>query len=245
MAYDAGSETYRLVKERRRGKKRGLGESAARVAGAAFISGEGVDWVEGKLRKRNPSVSIKAVGGKYCVFLNGKDTGKWASTESKAKEIAARFGAVAPPVPASAPQRVAPGEKVIGFTGTREGMTPRQKATVLRLFIENMPFTFVHGDCVGADDNAHDLAIRVGAPVVQRPCTLTSQRAFGAGAKKVYPPKPPLDRNREIVTGSDLMIATPKGFVEEQRGGTWYTIRYARQTETPLIIVWPDGSTGS
>ena len=259
MAYDAGSETYRLVKERRRGKKRGLGESAARVAGAAFISGEGVDWVEGKLRKRNPSVSIKAVGGKYCVFLNGKDTGKWASTESKAKEIAARFGSVAPPPPV-APRRVAapppppppaprrtasPGEKVIGFTGTREGMTHRQKATVLRLFIENMPFTFVHGDCVGADDNAHDLAIRVGAPVVQRPCTLTSQRAFGAGAKKVYPPKPPLDRNREIVTGSDLMIATPKGFVEEQRGGTWYTIRYARQTETPLIIVWPDGSTGS
>ena len=58
MAYDAGSETYRLVKERRRGKKRGLGESAARVAGAAFISGEGVDWVEGKLRKRrNPACS--------------------------------------------------------------------------------------------------------------------------------------------------------------------------------------------
>jgi DNA ligase 1 len=106
MVYDAGSETYRLVKERRRGKKRGLGESAARVAGAAFISGEGVDWVEGKLRKRNPSVSIKAVGGKYCVFLNGKDTGKWASTESKAKEIAARFGSVAPPPPV-APRRVA------------------------------------------------------------------------------------------------------------------------------------------
>lgn len=51
MAYDAGSETYRLVKERRRGKKRGLGESAARVAGAAFISGEGVDWVQEKLRR--------------------------------------------------------------------------------------------------------------------------------------------------------------------------------------------------
>jgi len=63
MAYDAGSETYRLVKERRRGKKRGLGESAARVAGAAFIGGEGVDWAEGKLRKRkNPSCA--RCGGK-------------------------------------------------------------------------------------------------------------------------------------------------------------------------------------
>lgn len=239
-------------------------------------------------------ITLKKNNGRYCIFVDGKDTGKWASTEAKAKEIGARFGSAAPPPPPPpppapapdcswcgaecarpfpnargevfcspahrsasnralsrlvaaepAPRRTASPEKVIGFTGTREGMTHRQKATVLRLFIENMPFTFVHGDCVGADDNAHDLAIRVGAPVVQRPCTLTSQRAFGAGAKKVYPPKPPLDRNREIVTGSDLMIATPKGFVEEQRGGTWYTIRYARQTETPLIIVWPDGSTGS
>lgn len=188
-------------------------------------------------------ITLKKNNGRYCIFVDGKDTGKWASTEAKAKEIGARFGSAAPPPPA--PRRTASPEKVIGFTGTREGMTPRQKATVLRLFIENMPFTFVHGDCVGADDNAHDLAIRVGAPVVHRPCTLTSQRAFGAGAKKVYPPKPPLDRNREIVIGSGLMIAAPKGFVEEHRGGTWYTIRYARQTETPLIIVWPDGSTGS
>jgi hypothetical protein len=182
--------------------------------------------------------------GRYCIFVDGVDTGKWASTEAKAKEIAGRFESVASEA-APAPRRTASPERIIGFTGTREGMTPRQKATVLRLFIENMPFTFVHGDCVGADDNAHDLAIRVGAPVVQRPSTFTGQRAFGAGAKKVYPPKPPLDRNREIVEGSDLLIATPKGFVEEPRGGTWYTIRYARQVRKPLIIVWPDGRTGS
>jgi len=106
MAYDAGSETYRLVKERRRGKKRSLRESAARVAGAAFISGEGVDWVQSKLQ--NPAgASVKVVGGKYCVFLNGKDTGKWASTEAKAKEIASRFGPVAAPPPVAAPRRVA------------------------------------------------------------------------------------------------------------------------------------------
>lgn len=65
MAYDAGSETYRLVKERRRGKKRGLGESAARVAGAAFISGEGVDWVEGKLRKRRNPACARCGGKGY------------------------------------------------------------------------------------------------------------------------------------------------------------------------------------
>jgi hypothetical protein len=40
------------------------------------------------------------------------------------------------------------------------------------------------------------------------------------------------------------MIATPKGFTEEARGGTWFTIRYARSKNKPLIIVYPDGSTG-
>ena len=52
------------------------------------------------------SVSIKNVGGKYVVFHNGKDTGKWASSETKAEQIAARFGPVVAPSPA--PRRAAP-----------------------------------------------------------------------------------------------------------------------------------------
>lgn len=122
-------------------------------------------------------------------------------------------------------------------------MTPAQRATVYKIFGAAMPFTFVHGDCVGADTDAHGLALRVGAEVIMRPCTLTRQRSFSEGAKKVYPPKSPLDRNREIVTDSTLMLATPQGFEEKSSGGTWYTIRYARSVRKPLIIVWPDGST--
>ena len=151
---------------------------------------------------------------------------------------------VTPPPPPPKPSRVAPRGKIVGFTGTRAGMTAEQIAKVSKIFREAMPFTFVHGDCIGADTDAHHLALKAGAEVIMRPCTLTKQRSFSEGAEKVYPPKPPLDRNREIVADSTLMIATPKGFSEESSGGTWYTIRYARSMKKPLIIVWPDGSTG-
>ena len=120
MVWDAGAESWKLLKERKTGKRRGAAEVAARIAGASLVGSEGVDWAQAKLQKgkKNPSASVKAVGGKYCVFLNGKDTGKWASTEAKAQEIAARFGPVAAPSPASrrvaapppppAPRRAAP-----------------------------------------------------------------------------------------------------------------------------------------
>lgn len=41
---------------------------------------------------------------------------------------------------------------VIGFTGTRHGMTNAQRDTVLKLLSEKLtPSSAVHGDCVGAD----------------------------------------------------------------------------------------------
>ena len=91
MVWDAGAESWKLLKERKTGKRRGAAEVAARIAGASLVGSEGVDWAQAKLQRgeKNPSASVKVVGGKYCVFLNGKDTGKWASTEAKAQQIAA------------------------------------------------------------------------------------------------------------------------------------------------------------
>ena len=59
----------------------------------------------------------------------------------------------------------------------------------------------------------------------------------------VEPGEPFLTRNHNIVLFSDVMLATPKQVEEQRRGsGTWATIRYARQAEKPLAIVWPDGT---
>ena len=51
------------------------------------------------------SVEVRNIGGRYCVYRNGVDTGKWASSAAKAKEIAGRFGGATPLAPSSLPVR--------------------------------------------------------------------------------------------------------------------------------------------
>jgi len=41
-------------------------------------------------------------------------------------------------------------------------------------------------------------------------------------------PTPYLSRNRAIVDETEMLIATPAEFTEQQRSGTWSTVRYAR-----------------
>jgi hypothetical protein len=35
-------------------------------------------------------------------------------------------------------------------------------------------------------------------------------------------------------------LACPRGYTEELRSGTWATIRYARKTGVPYVIIFPD-----
>lgn len=51
------------------------------------------------------SVEVRLIGGRYCVYKNGADTGKWASSAAKAKEIAGRFGGATPLAPSALPVR--------------------------------------------------------------------------------------------------------------------------------------------
>jgi predicted Rossmann fold nucleotide-binding protein DprA/Smf involved in DNA uptake len=53
----------------------------------------------------------------------------------------------------------------------------------------------------------------------------------------MYEKKPYLDRNKDIVRVSIGLIAAPKTNKEEQRSGTWSTVRYATKTGKPLIIL--------
>ena len=52
-------------------------------------------------------------------------------------------------------------------------------------------------------------------------------------------PAPYLERNKEIVASSNLLIACPVGDKEELRSGTWSTVRFARKICTELVIVYP------
>lgn len=139
----------------------------------------------------------------------------------------------------------------VGFTGTQKGMTDRQRETVKRLLSAasdiNMfwkPDVFHHGDCIGADEQADEIARGYGYEIVVHPPLRNDKRAFVSSEGVTYrEPKEYLTRNVDIVNETDLLIATPKGFVEEKAySGTWATIRRAREKGMRLIIVWPDGT---
>jgi hypothetical protein len=38
------------------------------------------------------------------------------------------------------------------------------------------------------------------------------------------------------------MLATPDSHAEQQRSGTWSTIRYCRATRRPCLVIYPDGT---
>ncbi len=129
----------------------------------------------------------------------------------------------------------------LGFTGTQGGMTDEQKFAVEKLVKFIKPAEVHHGDCIGADADFHDIATGLGILVVIHPPEDPKKRAFCQADEFVHP-RPYLERNKDIVESSQIMIATPIGFLEEKRSGTWSTIRYARKMKCPVFVVFPNGN---
>lgn len=119
-------------------------------------------------------------------------------------------------------------------------MTLEQKMTLETLL--QGAAEFHHGDCVGADAEAHAIALGK-VPITIWPPANESQRAFCKGAATTKPADDYLVRNRKIVQATERLIAAPKGFKEELRSGTWAAIRHARYIRKPVIIIWPSGVT--
>ena len=136
----------------------------------------------------------------------------------------------------------------VGFTGSREGMTDAQADKLWSLLLglrearRYEDAEFHHGDCVGSDDRAHDIAVhRCGyEPVIHPPANHT-MRAF-RNAERVAEPLPYRERNQSIVRETDELIATPREEVEQLRSGTWSTIRFAKKLGRKVTIILPNGS---
>lgn len=135
-------------------------------------------------------------------------------------------------------------EEEWGFTGTRAGMTLRQGAVMREALKIGKPAIIRHGASYGADFEFHamwreELPKRF-ADVW--PCQLSRAKLFdGQNNVAVNPLMPPLQRNEEIVKRSKFLLAAPHREMEEQRSGTWATIRCARRLKVPILIVWPRG----
>lgn len=136
--------------------------------------------------------------------------------------------------------------KKIGFTGTQMGMKRKQKIAFSELvtnLTKDKPLEYHHGDCKGADEESHDIIVcNWEVYLILHPPSNSSKRAFKDFTES-REPKPYLERNKDIVAESEIMIATPKEFTMQWKdSGTWATIRYAKQACKPLAIIYPDGS---
>ena len=134
----------------------------------------------------------------------------------------------------------------IGFTGTQGGMTPHQKSALRNLLYVLVragdATLFHHGDCIGADEEADELAKGLGIPRHIHPPLNTSKKAYCTG-EYTSEPKDYRSRNLDIVQAADILFAAPSGpEANLPRSGTWMTIRMARRHNVPLKIIWPDGS---
>jgi hypothetical protein len=147
----------------------------------------------------------------------------------------------------------------IGFSGTRKGMTVVQKMqfleTVWYQVADNrtiprraLPFEFHHGNCIGADFEAHLVIKSFFSSVTAHiwPSdnlkTQVPHGQYGALLNNciIHTPGPPLMRDQWIVEATHYLIATPHG-PEQTRSGTWTTIRYARKLKRQIHIIMPDG----
>jgi hypothetical protein len=129
----------------------------------------------------------------------------------------------------------------VGFTGTRKKMTLAQRWTFLDL-LRISTGELHHGDCIGADAGAHSLAVDLGWRIVIHLPADPTMRAWCRPCSVMLPPKPYLDRNRDIVLATEVLIEAPTEYVEQVRSGTWSTVRLAAKLGRPFWIINPDDS---
>lgn len=117
-------------------------------------------------------------------------------------------------------------------------MTYPQAKSVLRLLLKYDPDWVHHGDCLGADLEFHFMASGGGFIAIHvHPPTDDKNRAFCEGDKEDEP-LDYLERNRVIVSKSEILIAAPA----PSSRGTWATVNYARKKEIPIHVVSLNGS---
>ena len=127
----------------------------------------------------------------------------------------------------------------IGFTGTRHGMNEGQLKELKNIIKSKEIEEFHHGMCVGSDKQSHDFIKSEKIKIVGHPPTY---KKFMAECDCDIAMKPfdYLQRNKNIVDNSDILIATPD-CKEKVRSGTWSTVRYARKQGKKIYIIHKNG----
>lgn len=148
-------------------------------------------------------------------------------------------------------------KRIVGFTGTQGGMTAAQKSSLKKLLQKLKPIIFHHGDCLGSDIQASDIAHDLGIKIHLHPPNIDKKRAFCKYADKEEEPKPYMKRNEAMVKATGVYISTPKENIKDWdpdpltkakklasslRSGTWATTNRAIKKGIPVYIIMKDGS---
>lgn len=138
----------------------------------------------------------------------------------------------------------------IAFTGTRKGLTTYQLGALQGWALDwfSAGSRIMHGMAIGADAEFHRMLRRTfgsAADIEGWPSDIKSQRDDLLSVDTRREPMRPLLRNLQIIQRADVLLAAPAEMEEQQRGGTWSTIRAARRrgmTEEngKLEIFWPE-----
>lgn len=127
----------------------------------------------------------------------------------------------------------------LGFTGSREGMSEKQKHLFLEYILHHQIEEFHHGDCVGSDKEAFLIMKKnKTCKIIGHPPIKNNLRAYCA-SDYIMTPKDYLTRDRDIVDMCDIIIGTPKD--NFGKGGTWYTLDYAISNKKQVLIIHRTG----
>jgi len=130
----------------------------------------------------------------------------------------------------------------IGVTGTRSGMTDKQKQETTDVLANIISMEgeheFHHGDCVGVDVELAEIAQSLGFKVVCHPPIKHELRAYHE-SDVILEPLSYFARNRKIVDNVDFLMVVPYQMEWQPSGGTWYTRDYAKKKEVTFNEFWP------
>jgi hypothetical protein len=137
---------------------------------------------------------------------------------------------------------------ILGFTGTRKGTTPAQRAA-LPSVLATLPERVLLGAAPGADrDFYYFLLCRDPRQIIELwPAFLdqlnwSNRECYRYPAVSSHGIHDPLFRNKEIAERCDHLLACPAEDIEQLRSGTWATVRYARKAKKPITFIFPDGT---
>jgi hypothetical protein len=134
----------------------------------------------------------------------------------------------------------------IGFFGTLRGLTQLQKDAFTDLIKEMDIKEFHHGDCVGADEQAHNI-IRKIAPDCEiniHPPVRDLHRAYCEGDVD-FVEMDYIARNEEIIDFTDMVVACTDQRIKGQRkvgpNDPWRALEYAEEVKKHTIIIKGNG----